>query len=146
MSARSYKFSTWGSANFALQLYYFDRIFSCIILWGSAPSSHRADSSFILMHSSPTGLYQHARTKTFSSAKLPNHWGAAAVTQHHGTPQIGGNLRSAHPTLGSNQSPLNSEQVAQGWDQLGAGSLQEQAIHSLLGTLSQNVIIHCRLY
>lgn len=46
---------------------------------------------------------------------------------------------------GLNQSPLNSEQVVQGLDQLGAGSLQEQAIHKLLRTLSQNVIIHCRL-
>lgn len=46
---------------------------------------------------------------------------------------------------GLNQSPLNSEQVVQGLDQLGAGSLQEQAIHKLLRTLSQNVIIHRRL-
>lgn len=51
-----------------------------------------------------------------------------------------------HPTLGSNQSLLNSEQLAQSLDQPAAGSLQEQAIHKLLGTLSQNVIIHCRLY
>lgn len=52
----------------------------------------------------------------------------------------------SHPTLGSNQSPLNSEQLAQSLDQLAAGNLQEQAIHRLHGTLSQNVIIHCRLY
>lgn len=76
---------------------------SYIILWWSACSSYRAGFSFFDAYlaycatSACQNILLQSQTEhyAFSSAKLPNHLGVTAATQHHRTTQVGGNLRSS---------------------------------------------------